>query len=261
MSRWFRFYSDAVNDPKVQRLSGDTFKAWVNLLCLASRNNGVLPNEEDIAFALRLSGSKVTALLNDLQGRGLLDVTDEGTTPHNWDARQYRSDVTDPTAAERMRRHRNKRNADRNDDVSVTAPRAETEQNRTEAEQTAAVPDWLAIAEQACLAAKMKPGRAVNEISTATEWAKAGYDPALILDTIRKAAAKPGYAPPGGLAYFRTRIVETHALRRAPPPRSGTDWTPALAAWRADGTWLQSWGPKPGEAGCRVPANLLKDAA
>jgi len=34
MSQWFRMYAEVLDDPKVQRLSGDEFKAWVNILCL-----------------------------------------------------------------------------------------------------------------------------------------------------------------------------------------------------------------------------------
>ena len=31
MTRWFRAYDDALNDPKVQRLPGELFKAWFKL--------------------------------------------------------------------------------------------------------------------------------------------------------------------------------------------------------------------------------------
>ena len=53
--RWFRFYAEAVYDPKVQRLPAAMFRQWVNLLCLASLNEGTLPDSEGIGFALHLS--------------------------------------------------------------------------------------------------------------------------------------------------------------------------------------------------------------
>lgn len=133
MTRWFRFYDDAINDPKVQRLAGDTFKAWVNVLCLASKNEGVLPCISDIAFALRLDEDQASDLLNQFYKLQLLDEVEVedapmSYTPHNWKARQYKSDVTDPTAATRQQRYRDaKRNADRNATVTVTATRADTE--------------------------------------------------------------------------------------------------------------------------------------
>ena len=55
MSRWFRFYDSVLEDPKVQRMDPVMFKAWVNIMCLASRGEGILPPISDIAFALRIS--------------------------------------------------------------------------------------------------------------------------------------------------------------------------------------------------------------
>ena len=50
MSRWFRFYDEALDDPKVQRLAPHLFKTWINLLCLASKEDGTMPSNDDIAF-------------------------------------------------------------------------------------------------------------------------------------------------------------------------------------------------------------------
>lgn len=104
MSRWFRMYTDVLDDPKVQKLPPPLFKVWVNLLCLASRHDGILPPLEDIAFALRLDDEACDLAIQDLVKRGLLDDED-ALKPHNWDARQFRSDQ-DPTAAERQRAKR-----------------------------------------------------------------------------------------------------------------------------------------------------------
>jgi hypothetical protein len=128
MSRWFRFYEEVLDDPKAQRLPLVLFKAWVNILCLASKNNGNIP-VEDVSFALRVTEKAAEDILSDLGAAGLIDEFEGTYSPHNWGKRQYKSDVSDPTAAERMRRHRN---AHRNATVTVTVPRAETEQNRTE---------------------------------------------------------------------------------------------------------------------------------
>ena len=108
MSRWFRFYDDAVNDPKVQRLPGEKFKAWVNLLCLASRNDGALPCIADIAFGLRLSEDAVSGLLDEFCALGLMDpieVPDAPMSyePHNWKGRQFKSD----NSTSRVQRFRN----------------------------------------------------------------------------------------------------------------------------------------------------------
>jgi hypothetical protein len=64
--KWLSLYSDVVSDPKVQRLPGDKFKAWINLLCVASQHDGILPPLADLAFTLRTAEDKITALLDDL---------------------------------------------------------------------------------------------------------------------------------------------------------------------------------------------------
>jgi hypothetical protein len=134
--KWFRFYDDALNDPKVQKLPGDVFKTWVNLLCVASKNNGAIPSDmESLTFILRMPESKITAHIQVIKGAGLLDEG-ETLTPHNWQGRQYESD----SAALRMRRHRQRKrdgDSDVTRDVTVTDDvtaelRSRTEQNRTE---------------------------------------------------------------------------------------------------------------------------------
>lgn len=128
MSRWFRVYDDLVDDPKAQRLSAENFRALINLWCLASKGDGVLPPLEDIAFKLRVSAEKASKLLADLTKAGLFNEDETGIHPHNWSARQFKSDVSN----DRVKRHRErKRNVTQ--DVTETPPDTETE---TEAEKS-----------------------------------------------------------------------------------------------------------------------------
>jgi hypothetical protein len=108
MTHWFRVYDELVDDPKVQRLELSLFKALINLWCLASANDGVLPPIEVIAFKLRMKPENAKRILDRLKAEGLFEEDETGTHPHNWEQRQHKSDVGDPTAAERMRRYRNK---------------------------------------------------------------------------------------------------------------------------------------------------------
>jgi DNA-binding transcriptional ArsR family regulator len=126
MSRWFRVYDDLVDDPKVQRLPGETVKSLLNLWCLASQNDGMLPAADDIAFKLRMTPAKVAKLLSVLGECGLIDSDEDGLRPHNWNGRQYKSDVVDPTAALRQKAYR-ERIKDRNATVTVTDTRTDTE--------------------------------------------------------------------------------------------------------------------------------------
>ena len=129
--RWFRFYNDAVNDPKVQRLSGELFKAWVNILCLASKNGGHVPTLADLSFILRVPEDRALAHIEALSAEGLLDKVEGQYEPHNWSGRQFISDHADSTNAERQRRFRDRK---RNGVTSVTVTALDTEQNRTESE-------------------------------------------------------------------------------------------------------------------------------
>lgn len=125
MSRWWRAYDEAASDPKLGLLTDDLHRAWFNLMCIASANDGAFPPLKQIAYTLRVKPERAAAILAELHTHGLLDKTDDGFAPHNWNRRQYKADVTDPTAAERMQRYRKNKRNDRN--AAVTPLRPETE--------------------------------------------------------------------------------------------------------------------------------------
>ena len=109
--KWFRLYTEVLDDEKVQTLPLESRWGWVMLLCLAAENpeRGLVPPLKRVAFKLRISEAKAAKLLRQLTDAGLLDQTANGLTPHNWDERQYASD----DVTERVRKHREKRNVTR----------------------------------------------------------------------------------------------------------------------------------------------------
>ena len=117
--RWFRMYDEVVDHPKVQRLSDGAFRAWVNLMCLASRGEGRISGDlGDLGFALRKPRARVRELLDALVQAELLDVEGEAYRPHDWKDHQYESDLS----SERVKRFRGRsRNGDE------TPPESETE--------------------------------------------------------------------------------------------------------------------------------------
>lgn len=138
MSRWFRVYDDMVDDPKVQRLPPELFKALVNLWCLSSKNGGHLPGAEDIAFKLRLKLDKVKQIISSLHDAELIDTDETGLCPHNWNGRQFKSDVSN----ERVKRYR-KRKCNVTQDVTATPPDTESEtdtERKKDAAPSAAAP-------------------------------------------------------------------------------------------------------------------------
>jgi hypothetical protein len=129
MNTWFRFYADALHNPKVQSLSPKMFKFWVNILCIASSNDGLLPNQNEIAFYLRLKISTISFCINHLIEKKLL-IDSDGLRPYNWEKRQYKSD----TSKERTKKYRErlKEDCDVTDTVTVTPPEQIQIQNRTD---------------------------------------------------------------------------------------------------------------------------------
>lgn len=127
---WFRMYNEILEDPKVQKLPPDLFKAWVNILALASRHGGKLPDLTDCAFAFRLDEIAMQSVIDRLVSAILIDKRNGGPNgwhyaPHEWAKRQYKSD----TSTERVKRFREK-----NQPLPETPPETDsdtdTEQSR-----------------------------------------------------------------------------------------------------------------------------------
>lgn len=120
MSRWFRFYSDALRNPKVAALTDREFRLWVKLLAVAADNDGFIPEVGLLKHVLNGRLDHLLTGVKALSNAGLIDPKEDGYEPHNWSKFQYKSD----TSTDRVKKHRAERN------VSETPP----EQNRTEAE-------------------------------------------------------------------------------------------------------------------------------
>jgi hypothetical protein len=128
-----------MDDPKVQMLNDWHYRAWDTLLCFASKHGGEFTDNFDVlAFVLRKPVGKVRDTMQVLLSAGLMDKTQDGYKPHNWDEFQYVSD----NSTQRSKDHRErKRNANCNDDATLqqrreienaTPPDTEQIQSRAE---------------------------------------------------------------------------------------------------------------------------------
>ncbi len=77
--RWFRFYAESVNDPKVQRLPAHLFKTWVNLLCVNSLYPDSTISDSDMAWRLRLTADEWTAAKDEFATSGLMTDDNKAT--------------------------------------------------------------------------------------------------------------------------------------------------------------------------------------
>lgn len=143
MSHWWRAHDESVDDPKLQLLPDAIFRAWFNINCLVSANGGTIPPLAHVAFKLRVTEAKAAKLIEALRAAGLIDALPDGQLqPHNWNGRQFKSDVTDPTNAERQQRYRERQRNGPNtvtptvtDTVTVTPTREQITDTETERER------------------------------------------------------------------------------------------------------------------------------
>jgi hypothetical protein len=124
MARWFRSYVEKLHSPKVLRLSDSLYRGWDKLLCVACQYDGVLPSVPDLALLLRRTPAATAKLVEALIEARLLDRTERGIEPHDWNVWQYQSD----NSAERTRRHRERQRAAASaDTVTASGPDADSQ--------------------------------------------------------------------------------------------------------------------------------------
>jgi hypothetical protein len=237
MSRWFRVYDDVINDPKLLKLPETLRWQWLAMLCVASKNGGKLPSNEDIALMLRVPEAKAAEFVTKLVKAKLIDNVDGAFVPHNWEGRQFKSD----TSNDRVRKHRDgKRNVTTKQECNVTsplhvtAPEAEAE-TKTESEQSRADAGApideefgrklaaLTVSVGLAFSTRCMPVPPLTRLSL---WLQQGYAQGTVLGAIDR-VLKRGRAI-STLDYFDAAIAEDHAkvptLVRAEPEVDRSNW-------------------------------------
>jgi len=216
VTRWLRLYDDTINDPKILKLPEALRWHWIAMLCVASKYQGALPSLDDIAIQLRVTTGKATEIMAALVKAGLLDKTETGFAPHNWNVRQYKSDVS----TDRVKRFR-KRERNVSDAVSETPPETEYREQKedrigdarassfTEGSKALTSAFWKALGFDSPLAV---PPEFAGTDWRAIEWERAGWTVDLIdTETRRVGLGKP-------LTYYEKVFATSFAKRQAPLP-------------------------------------------
>ena len=132
MSKWFRWYAGTVEDGKFRYVTRNArvtlptvIALWVALLEDASHDDhrGVVTRNEDFfAAILDLEDGVAERILQAMQDVGMVSVGHGAITITNWNERQFESDSSDGTNAERQRRFREKKKpkSPKEDVTSVT---------------------------------------------------------------------------------------------------------------------------------------------
>lgn len=131
MSKWFRWYEGTTEDGKFRVTARyasvtvrDVIALWAFILEDASHDEhrGVCYRNNDFMSAvLDFDDGVVERILEGLDSAGLISRGIGEIFVTNWDKRQYESDKSDATAAERMRRYRARKadkSLERNDTVT-----------------------------------------------------------------------------------------------------------------------------------------------
>lgn len=104
---WLRLWNRMLESRKVQTLPPETFKAWINLLCLASKRDedGRLPSVADMAWSLRLSEQEMELRFEALCDAGLIEMIGGVPRIHGWENWQKPAD----DSLARVRRYRERK--------------------------------------------------------------------------------------------------------------------------------------------------------
>ena len=105
--KWFRFWTDTLDDIKILQLSDYEYRIWTYLLAIASEVNSMSGecqvNVKSMSLRCRTQVNHFLKALETFQRVGLISMTEEGyPVITNWNKRQYKSD--DVTA--RVKKHR-----------------------------------------------------------------------------------------------------------------------------------------------------------
>lgn len=124
--QWLRLYTEIIDDPKLRDFSGDEFRCWIYLLCLAresDRPGFVRGDAADLAWRMRRPLDEVQAMLEKAQARGMVRPAPDGLDVVHFLERQYDHPSDAPEAVRsRVRRHRGNGGATTGNDHVTTGP-------------------------------------------------------------------------------------------------------------------------------------------
>jgi hypothetical protein len=223
-----------------------------------------LPSFEDIAIQLRVTTAKTAEIIATLVKAGLLDKTETGFAPHNWNGRQFKSDVS----TDRVKRFRNgKRNVSCN--VSETPPDTDTDtdtEKKKETRASALIDDgWPKdFREQFWNRYPNKVGKpkalAKLEIARKRKVSWSAVMGGLDRYIREKPADRAWLNPETFINQERWRdqpasAGQRHGASHVDP--SEINWDTVLTSFKRFGVWSKHAGPDLDSPGCRAPPEML----
>jgi hypothetical protein len=132
--KWFRFYHEFMDDPKVAMMGDSDQLLWVKALCLASESKQrgyILLADDEICWRLRITLQVWKHAIDKFRAKGMIEHCTDGYRIVNWDSRQFESD----SSAKRVAKHRSSKAELKNCNVTskecnVTSTVTETRKHR-----------------------------------------------------------------------------------------------------------------------------------
>lgn len=106
--KWFRFYHEFMDDPKIAMMSDSDQLLWVKALCLANESSTrglILLSDEEICWKLRITSETWQHAMDKFRAKGMIEHCTKGYKITNWSKRQFESD----SSANRVAKHRKKK--------------------------------------------------------------------------------------------------------------------------------------------------------
>lgn len=162
---WLRLHTEIVDDPKMASLSGDEFRVWVYLMCMARESYApgtIGMDAAGIAWRMRLPNDLVERSLAKFESSGMIRRDALTVSIAKWEARQYEKPSDTPRESrKRKRKERDKGVTAEPGHAHVTPTsrvpsvqsRTDTEQNRPEQNDAAPPPAPLVCSPEAVVGA------------------------------------------------------------------------------------------------------------
>lgn len=259
LGNWYRMYVSILDNPKLARLSEAQCWNWAKLLAVAVTYGGLIPEDlTDVAHLMRKPLGKVRDLIQVFLSAALLERCDGGYIPHDWETRQFQSDVSTGRVQEFRKRQRNVSSA-----VTEAAPEnivqsTETEKEvRTRATLPAEGSDVFTFCEALGVDFRADMSR-IHWPALLHEAQAEGLDlkthilPAA-LETRARGKASIEYALKVARSKRDARAEMPTPAVLLIEPAGERGWDARMALYRETNTWLAKWGPKWGEPGCLCP--------
>lgn len=285
---WMKFYPrDWRGDQALRAVSLAARGLWMECLCIMHEAkpyghlvlNGAPVGDDALARMTGVSVDEVSAMLAELRQAGVLSMTSKGVV-------FSRRMTKDHARAQKGRKAANKRWSQVSDDVEQSdapigspngPPITQKPETRVQIEHKlqaqhplpAAPKDKYDLMLDRLLEANGNSGFRAEKAPGLMVMAPilglidAGYDfEADILPAVRAKANPSARSWNFFVGIVRDFAASRQAAASQPKPAAQSfDWRAAVELFHADGTWIHGWGPKPGEPGCRVPAEFLAGRA